>query len=195
MKSSYQRGIASVSGRMCQFPPGDEPDVLFPEQLAKLRAGEEIKIALTPCGAPSITLAGGSFHFLVGVCKVDDELSDTGLKIFEGSLVEFVPFFRRDIRIDGNCVIEDDVSRTQSRFEVGSFGKPIPRNESRQFVITGDAEKRLKELRAVIDEPVLMRIKMRGTNSHRISAVNLHPQLQLSFLRIDPRSRSPIVIE
>ncbi len=61
MKSSSKRGPASAIHAAGQFAPGDELDVLFPEQLAKFRAGEEIKIALTPCGAPGVTLARGSF--------------------------------------------------------------------------------------------------------------------------------------
>src|SRR5713101_1972808 len=114
MKSSGKRGPASAIRAPSQFAPGDELDVLFPEQLAKFRAGEKIKIALTPCSAPGITLARGSFHFLVGVSEVDDELGDAGLQIFEGCSVEFAPFLGRDMRIDGNRVIEDDVSGTQS---------------------------------------------------------------------------------
>src|SRR5690349_11460533 len=129
MKSSSKHGPASAIRPPGQFAPGDEPDVLFREQLAKFGAGEKIKIALTPRSAPGITLARGSFHFLVGVSEVDDELSDARLKIFEGRLVEFAPFLGRDMRIDSNRVIEDDVSGTQSGFEVGSFGEPIPRNE------------------------------------------------------------------
>src|SRR3989449_6799831 len=121
--------------------------------------------------------------------------SDLGLQILEGLLVEFAPFLGRDIRIDSNRVIEDDVSGTQSGFEIRPFGKPIPRNESRQFVIVSDAEKLLEEFFAIIEEPILMRVKMRGTDSHGISAVNLGAQLQFSFLRIDPGSGSPIVME
>ncbi len=39
-----------------QFPPGDELDVLFLKQLAEFLAGEEIEIALTPGGTPSVAL-------------------------------------------------------------------------------------------------------------------------------------------
>ncbi len=58
-----------------------------------------------------------------------------------------------------------------------------------------DAEKRLEEFFAVIDEPILMRIQMRRTDPHGIGAVNLRAQLQLSFLRIDARCRSPVMVE
>ena len=112
MKSNGKRGPASAIRAPGQFAPGDELNVLFPEQLVKFRADEKIKIALTPCGAPGVTFARGGFHFLVGVSDVDDELGDAGLKILEGRLVEFAPFLGRDVRIDGNRVIEDDVSGT-----------------------------------------------------------------------------------
>ena len=67
---------------VAQFPPGDELDVLFLEQLVEFLAGEKIIIALTPGGAPSVALARGRFHFVIGEGEMDDEFGDAGLKIF-----------------------------------------------------------------------------------------------------------------
>ena len=65
-----------------QFPPGDELDVLFLEQLPECGAGEKIEIALAPGGAPGVTLARGGFHFVIGEAQVDDEFGDARLKSF-----------------------------------------------------------------------------------------------------------------
>jgi len=67
---------------VAQFPPGDELDVLFLEQLVEFLTGEKIIIALTPGGAPSVALARGRFHFVIGESEMDDEFGDSGLKIF-----------------------------------------------------------------------------------------------------------------
>ncbi len=54
-----------------QFPPGDELDVLFLEQLPECGAGEKIEITLAPGGPPGVTLARGGFHFVIGEGQVD----------------------------------------------------------------------------------------------------------------------------
>jgi len=93
-----------------EFTPGDQLDVLLLKQLAELGAGEEIEVALAPSGAPSVTLARSSFHFVVGEGDVDYEFGYAGLKILEGSFVELGPFFWRNGGSDGNGVVEDDIS-------------------------------------------------------------------------------------
>jgi hypothetical protein len=80
-----------------QFAPGDELDVLPAEQAAEFLAGKEIEIALAPGGTPSVALARGGFHFVVGESEVDDEFGDAGLKFLKGVFVELGPFFWRHI--------------------------------------------------------------------------------------------------
>jgi len=99
----------SRMGGAGQFAPGNQLDVLLLKQLAEFGAGEEIEIALAPGGAPSVTLAGSGFHFVVGEGDMDDEFSDTGLKIFQGSFVKFRPLDMRNGGRDGNGVVEDDI--------------------------------------------------------------------------------------
>ena len=99
-----------------QFPPSDELDVLFLEQLAEFLAGEEIKITLAPCSAPSVALARCGIHFVIGESDVDDEFGDARLKISQRGLVKFGPPFRRNGRRDGNGVVDDDVGGSQTGF-------------------------------------------------------------------------------
>ena len=63
-KARLWNGSADCGAR--QFAPGDELNLLFSEQLTKFRAGEEIEIALAPGRSPSVALARGSFHFVIG---------------------------------------------------------------------------------------------------------------------------------
>ncbi len=129
---------------MGQFPPGDELDVLFLEQLPECGAGEKIEIALAPGGAPGVTLARGGFHFVIGEGQVDDEFGDARLKILEGGLVEIGPLLRRNGGIDGNGVLQDDVSGSQAGFQIGTVREPVPRDENRQIVLVSDAQKNLE---------------------------------------------------
>src|SRR5207245_10504138 len=93
-----------------EFTPGDQLDVLLLKQLAELGAGEEIEIALTPGGAPSVALARGGFHFVIGEGEMDYEFGDARLKVVQGSLVRLGPFLRGNGGRDGNGVVEDDIS-------------------------------------------------------------------------------------
>src|SRR5213083_2511788 len=154
-------------GRVGQLPPGDELDVLFLKQLAKFGAGEKIEIALTRCG----------FHFVIGESDVDDEFGDAGLKISQRGLVELRPFFRRNGGSDGNGVIENDISGSQTGFQIGLFLEPVSRNEKRKLVSMRNAKKHFEKVLTTTDEAILMRVKMSRMNPHRISTVNLRAKL------------------
>src|SRR5258705_13947031 len=87
--------------------PGDELDVLVAEDVAEFRTGEEIEVALAPCGTPGVAFAGSSAHFRVVVGKVDDEFGYTGLHVANGVFVELRPPFWPDAGVDGDGVIDD----------------------------------------------------------------------------------------
>src|SRR6202521_144828 len=187
--------LDSLLGGVSQFPPRDELYVLFMKQLAECGTREEIEVALPPGGTPSVTLTRSGFHFVIGEGEVDDELSHARLKILEGRLVEVGPILRRDARINRNGVVEDDVSGTQTGFQIGPVREPVPREENRQLVIVGDAKKNLKQILAILVQPVLVGIEMRGVDAHGVSPINLRAKFQLHFLWIDAGRRCPIVME
>src|SRR5438034_2941369 len=133
-------------GRVGQLPPGDELDVLFLKQLAKFGAGEKIEIALTPGSTPGVALTRCGFHFVIGESDVDDEFGDAGLKISQRGLVELRPFFRRNGGSDGNGVIENDISGSQTGFQIGLFLEPVSRNEKRKLVSMRNAKKHFEKV-------------------------------------------------
>src|SRR5205085_12235246 len=87
-----------------QFPPGDELDVLFLEQLPECGAGEKIEIALAPGGAPCVTLARGGFILVSGEGRGVADSVTPGWRFLEGGLVETGHFLGRNAGIVGKGV-------------------------------------------------------------------------------------------
>ena len=57
------------------------------------------------------------------------------------------------------------------------------------------AQHHVEQFLAAHDQPVLMRIEMRGPNAHRQRALDLGAQFDLDFLRVDVLVAVPIVME
>src|SRR5260370_34811285 len=72
--------------------------------------------------------------------------------------------------------------------------KPITRDKDRQLVFVSKPENDFEEVFAIFDEPVLVGIKMGGTNAHDVGAVNLRAKLQLGFSGIDFGGGGPVVM-
>src|SRR6267378_1005716 len=185
----------SLLGGAGDLAPGDQLDVLRGEQLAKFRAGEEIEIALTPGRAPSVAFARGGFQFIVGEAEVDYEFGYAGLEIFEGGLVEVGPLFRCDAGIDRNRMVDDDIGGAQSFFEIRAVRKPVAGNENRKLVVVSDSHDNFEKILAVVEEAVLMRVQMRGTDTHRVGAVDLGAKFQVDFFWVDAGCWFPVVME
>jgi hypothetical protein len=188
-----ERGL--VLGDAHQFAPGDQLDALLLKQLAEFGAGEEIEIALAPSGAPSVALARGRFHFVIGESEMDDEFSDAGLNICEGSLVKLGPFFWRNSGRDSNSVVEDDISGGQAGLQIRMVGKPIAPDEDRQFVFVGKTENDFEDVLAIFVQAILVGIKVGGTDAHGVGAIDLRAKLQLDLVRVDFWGRVPVVTE
>lgn len=143
--------LGLLPGRRGKFSPSNELDILFPKQLAKFLACKKVEITLTPGSAPRIAFPRGGFHFVISIGQVDDEFSNARLQILEGGSIEIIPLLRGDAGTDGYGVVEDDISGTQTRFEVGVVCEPIFRDENRQLVIVSDTKKDVEEFLSVID--------------------------------------------
>src|SRR6266567_1210120 len=107
----------------------------------------------------------------------------------------FIGLFRRDGGIDSDGVIEHDVVASEAGFKIGLFREPVARDKNRKPVRVSDAKKCVEKFLAIIDQTVLMRVKMRRADPHRISAVNLSAKLQFCILRIDVSVSRPIVMK
>ena len=175
--------------------PGDELDVLVAEELAEFATGEEIEVALAPCGTPGVAFAGSGAHFRVVVGKVDDEFGYTGLHVANGVFVEVRPPFRRDAGVDGDGVIDDYVIGAEGFLEIEKVGKPVAGDEERQLVFMRQAERDCEEILVGAIQTILMGIEMGGANAHGVSTVDLRAQLDFGFDGIDVRFRSPVVME
>jgi hypothetical protein len=78
-------------------------------------------------------------------------------------------------------VIENQVGGSQARFQVGTVSDPIAREEDRQFVFVGQAQNNFEQVLAIIVKTILVGIEVGGTETHRISPVNLGAKFQLDF--------------
>src|SRR6516225_2777834 len=152
--------LGSLPGRTSQFSPSDKLDVLFPKEFVKSLASKEVEIALAPGGAPSVAFKCGGLHFLISEGWVDDEFSNARLEILESGPIEISPLLRWDVRTDGNGVVEDNISGSQTGFKVGMVCEPISRDENRQLVIAGNPKEGFEKFLSVIDKSILMRIEM-----------------------------------
>jgi hypothetical protein len=104
---------------------------------------------------------------------VDDEFSNARLEILESGPIEISPLLRWDGRTDGNGVVEDNISGSQTGFKVEMVCEPISRDENRQLVIVGNPKEGFEKFLSVIDKSILMRIEMSRMDAHAMSAVDL----------------------
>src|SRR6267143_5059591 len=188
-------GSNSLLGGAGDLAPSDQLDVLLREQLAEFLTGEKGEIALAPGRAPSVALARGGFQFLVRVAEVDHEFGHARLQIFHGGLVEIGPLVLRNTGRDRDSVVDRDIGGAQTLFQVRPVSKPVARNENRKLVIVSDSNDDFEKILAVIEEAVLMRIKMRGADAHRVGTINLRAKFQFNLFWIDAGCWRPVVME
>ena len=132
-------------GAVGNLAPSDKRDVLVLEELAEVGAGEEIEIALAPCGAPSVAFASGGVHFCVIVGEVDDEFVYAGLHVSNCIPIEVWLFCRQHGWFDGDGVVDYYIFGAEGFLQIREVGKPVAGDEERQFVFVREAERNFKE--------------------------------------------------
>src|ERR1700675_345601 len=92
-------------------------------------------------------------------------------------------------------MVDDDIGGAQTFFQIRAVREPVAGNEKRKLVIVSDSKDDIEQLFAIIEETVLMRIQMGGTDAHRGCTVDLSTKLQVDFSWIDVGCWLPIVVE
>src|SRR6266849_2211698 len=92
-------------------------------------------------------------------------------------------------------MVDDDIGGAQTFFQIGAFREPVAGNENRKLVVVSDSNDDFEQLLAVVEETVLMRIQMRGTETHRVGPVNLGAKFEVDFFWIDAGGGVPVVME
>src|SRR5215208_3506921 len=65
--------------QLAYFPPGDQFDVVFFQQLARSLACKKVKVSLSPCRSPVGMVNGCCSHLFIVISKMYYELGDAGL--------------------------------------------------------------------------------------------------------------------
>ena len=112
------------------FAPGDELDVVLPEQLTKRVAAEKVEVALTPRRSPVRVIVGCRSHLGIVIGEMHDQLGDAGLQILQRVGVEAL---RWNARFDGDESVDDDIIRSEKRDQIWTRGQ-LFRNRCRNFV-------------------------------------------------------------
>src|SRR6267378_2751023 len=92
-------------------------------------------------------------------------------------------------------MVDDDIGGAQTFFQIGTFREPVACNENRKLVIVSDSSDDFEQLFAVIKETVLMRVQMRGTDTHRVGTVDLSAKFEVDFFWVDAGCWFPVVME
>lgn len=187
--------VSNLSSGSVYLAPGDEVNLLVLKKFPEGRTGEEIEVTLAPGCTPGIALTCCSVHFAVSEREMNNELGDPGLKVLECVDVKGIPLLRRDVRGNGNGVVNDDIVGPKAGFKIRTFRKPIPSHKERKFVLVRQAKGDSKEVLTVLVEPILMGIEVGRMDSHGVGSLNLSAQFDFGLYGVDVSRGSPIVEE
>src|SRR6267143_1017158 len=145
-----KKGLDGVSGSADMVTPKNETTSIekIPRNGArKMRAQPPLRIHFLAVPA----FARGGLQFIVGEAEVNHKFRNPWLQIFEGGRVELGPLVRCDGGSDRNCMVDDDIGRAQSFFEIKAIGEPVAGNEDRKLVVVSDSNDDFEQIFAVIE--------------------------------------------
>ncbi len=97
---------------LANFAPANELNVVLLQQRAKLVAGEEVKIALSPRSSPVWMIKSHSAHLGIIIGKMRDNLGDSGLNTIDCVGVKLTLAVRWNFSFNAYDPVYDDVVRS-----------------------------------------------------------------------------------